>query len=209
MLPLLLSATAAAATAIPVNAPPDVEVSPRLRSGVVVGFTLGAGLAGASGYPNSSSLIGNPTYYSASGFMTGPSGQIFVMGALADYLSFGFWFGSASFGNGDWKSGGGAGGLRVEAFPLVGVLPVLANLGVQADFGIGSGNLQSRNPARPEASGTQSYIGAGAFYEWAFGKLFGGHFAIGPSVEYDAMWSQPFERHGLVASVRFVFYGGP
>ena len=55
----------------------------------------------------------------------------------------------------------------------------------------------------------QSYLGTGAFYEWSFGSLFGGHFGIGPSVEYDAIWSQPFERHGLVASARIVFYGGP
>jgi hypothetical protein len=238
MLPFVLAAPAAAATAVPAStqAPPedatvaapsspdaspmppaelstassaDLDAPRRYRSGVVVGLSLGAGLGGASGYPNASSDIGNPTFYSASGFMAGSSGTFFVMGALSDYLSFGFWLGSATYRNADWRSNGGAGGLRVEAFPLAGLTPALAGLGILGNFGIGGASLQSTNPARPESNGTQAYIGAGAFYEFAFGHLFGGHFGVGPNLEYDAMWSQPFERHGLVASLRIVFYGGP
>jgi hypothetical protein len=216
MLPLLFGAgtyTAGAAAAVPVNQPAEADqdnTSPRIRSGIVIGLSLGGGLAGASGYPNSQSDIGNPDLYSASGFMGGTSGTLFVMGALADYLNVGFWFGSGMFRNGDWKSDGGSGGLRVEAFPLVRLFPALAGLAAFGEFGIGGGHLtNTANPLLPEASGTQSFVGAGAFYEWGFGHLFGGHFALGPSLEYDAMWSQPFERHGLVASLRIVFYGGP
>jgi hypothetical protein len=39
--------------------------------------------------------------------------------------------------------------------------------------------------------------------------VLGGHFGVGPSLEYDAIFSRSFEQHGLVASARFVFYGGP
>jgi hypothetical protein len=212
MLPLVLSATAAAAAAVPTGdrpTSPDLDVSPRIRSGVVIGLSLGAGVAGASGYPNSSSQIGDPNYYSASGFMGGSSGSLFVMGALADYLNFGFWFGSGTFRNGDWRSSGGGGGLRVELFPLIAAVPRLAGLGLFGQFGIGGANLQSSNPQRAPSSGVQSYLGTGVLYEWSFGSLFGGHFGAGPSLEYDAIWSQPFERHGLVASARIVFYGGP
>jgi hypothetical protein len=193
----------------PTNASPDLEAPARLRSGVVVGLTLGGGIGSASGYPNAASDINNPTFFSASGFMGGTSGTFFVMGALSDYLSFGFWLGTTMYRNADWRSNGGGGGLRVEAFPLVHLVPALSGLGLMANFGIGGASLQSSNPARPESNGTQSYLGAGAFYEWAFGHMFGGHFAVGPNLEYDAMWSQPFERHGLIASVRIVFYGGP
>jgi hypothetical protein len=212
MLPLVLAATAAAATAVATGdlpASPDLDVAPRIRSGVVVGLALGAGVAGASGYPNSSSQIGDPAFYSASGFMTGSSGSLFVMGALADYLNFGFWFGSGSYRNGDWRSGGAGAGLRLEAFPLVYVYPRLAGLGLLGQFGIGGANLTSSNPEHPEASGVQSFLGSGIFYEWSFGSLFGGHFGVGPSLEYDVTWSRPFERNGLVASGRIVFYGGP
>jgi hypothetical protein len=212
MLPLVLATTGAAAAAVATGdrpTSPDLDVAPRIRSGVVIGLSLGAGVAGANGYPNASSQIGDPAFYSASGFMGGTSGSFFVMGALTDYLNFGFWAGSGSFRNGDWRSTGGGAGLRLEVFPLVAAVPRLAGLGLFGQFGIGGANLQSSNPAHPEASGVQSFLGTGVFYEWSFGSLFGGHFGVGPSLEYDATWSQPFERHGLVASARIVFYGGP
>ncbi len=111
--------------------------------------------------------------------MAGSSGSLFVMGALADYLNFGFWFGSGTFQNSDWKSSGSGGGLRVEAFPFVRLFPHLSGLGVLGEFGIGAAKLTSNTPGVPEASGTQSYLGSGVFYEWSFGSLFGGHFAVG------------------------------
>jgi hypothetical protein len=212
MLPLLLAATAAAATAVPTGAPPpsaDMNAPPKLRSGLVVGVSVGGGVGSASGYPNDAVKIGDPAYYSASGFMLGTSETVFLMGALADYLSFGFWFTHASSSNSDWKSNGNGGGLRVEIFPLVRLYPRLDGLGLLGQFGIGGGNLRNGTPGLPDADGTQSFIGAGAFYEWAFGHLFGGHFAAGPSLEYDAIFSRPFERHGLVGGLRLAFYGGP
>jgi hypothetical protein len=36
----------------------------------------------------------------------------------------------------------------------------------------------------------------------------GAHIGIGPSLEYDAVWSQPFQAHGLVGSLRLAFYSG-
>ena len=141
--------------------------------------------------------------------MYGTSESVFVMGALTDYLSFGFWFTHASDDNRSWTSTGEGGGLRVEAFPFAVLFPRLAGLGVAGQFGIGSGKLRSKTPGLPNSEGTSSFIGAGAFYEWSFWQLRHGHFSAGPALEYDAIWSQPFERHGLVASARLVFYGGP
>jgi hypothetical protein len=214
MLPLLLAAPSqAAAAAVPTGA--DITPAAELpaahayRSGLVVGFSVGAGLGGASGYPNNSQDIGNPDDYSASGWKVGGYQSIFVMGAFSDYLSFGFWFGHAGLSNGDWHSNGDGGGFRLEIFPLVGLVPTLHGLGVLANLGIGSGTLTSNDPSLPQAGGTQSFGGIGVFHEWAFGRLLGGHFTVGPELEYDAIWSQPFEQHGLVASARVVFYGGP
>src|SRR6202035_1464411 len=101
--------------------------------------------------------IGNPADYSASGLMAGTYTQIFVMGALSDYLSFGFWYAHASLRNGDWHSSGDGGGFRLEVFPLVGLVPVLHGLGMLANLGIGSGSLTSVDPALPQAGGTQSF----------------------------------------------------
>jgi hypothetical protein len=186
-----------------------------LRRGLVVGLELGAGVAGASGYPNNITEIGDPNYYSASGWMAGSSSSLFVMGALTDYLNVGFFFSQAQFRNGDWRSNGVGGGLRLETFPLTVVFPKLAwlaGVGALAQFGIGSGSLTATSPAlagAPPAEGTQSFGDVGALYEWSFGHLFGGHFAAGPVVEYQAIWSRPFERHGLIGSARVAFYGGP
>ncbi len=213
MLPFVLAAsTSAAAAAIPtgsVTSAVDLEAPNHFRSGLVMGLSVGGGVAGASGYPNDVTKIGDPADYSASGWMGGVHESIFVMGALTDYLSFGFFYAHGTDSNRDWKSTADGGGLRVEAFPLVGVFPRLSGLGIFGAFGIGSGHLTSTTPGLPNASGTLSMIGTGVFEEWSFGHVLGGHLAAGPALEYDAMWSLPFEHHGLVASARLVFYGGP
>jgi hypothetical protein len=210
---VLAAATGAAAAAVPTGQPPeatDLDAPHALRTGLVIGGSLGAGLGGASGYPNDINQIGDPNYYSASGWMFGTNETLFVLGALTDYLNVGFFFSHAVFRNGDWRSGSSAGGLRLEAFPLALAFPRLAGLGALAQFGVGVGNLTaSAVSGAPPAEGTQSFADVGVLYEWAFGHLFGGHFAVGPTLEYEAVWSQPFESHGLVATARAVFYGGP
>jgi hypothetical protein len=181
---------------------------PQRRAGVVVGVGVGAGVAGASGYPNDGTKIDDPAYFASSGFMSATGGSLFVMGALADYVSFGFWFGMQSAQNGDWKSNAVAGGFRVEAFPLWSLYPKLADLGVFSHFGVGSAKLDAKRGEYPGADGVQSFIGAGAFYEWCIGKALGGHFAFGPSIEYDSVFSRSIERHGMLLGARLVWYGG-
>jgi hypothetical protein len=211
MLVLVLAAPAAAATAVALDVPsPSAELDaspPKHRSGIAFGLSLGAGVGGASGYPNDSQDIGDPLFYSASRWMPGTGESVLAMGALADYLNFGFWFSTATFRSGERRASAVGIGFRVEAFPLLALYPRLDGLGVFAQFGIGTGKLTT--PSRPDAVGTQSTIGTGAFYEWPLGHFLGGHVGLGPSVEYDAVWSLPFEEHGLVASARVVFYGGP
>jgi hypothetical protein len=213
MLPLFLAAaTGAGAAAVPsgdVTSAVDLPAPHRMRNGLVVGLSLGGGLGGASGYPNNLTQIGDPNYYSASGWMLGTNETVFIMGALTDYFTFGFWFSHALYNNPDWRSNSDGGGLRMEVFPLAVAFPPLGGLGFLAQFGLGSGNLESKVGPTPAATGTQSIAGVGAFYEWAFGHVIGGHFAFGPSLEFDALWSQPFEQHGLVGSLRFVFYQKP
>jgi hypothetical protein len=204
--------TGPAAAAVPIGevAPvTQLDAPHSVRSGVVVGFAIGAGLGGASGYPNDSNQIGDPNFYSASGWMVGPTETLFLMGALTDYLNVGFFYSHSNLRNGDWHSNGDGGGLRLEVFPLAVAFPRWSGLGAFAQFGIGSGSLAAATPGLPAAQGTQSFGAAGVLYEWSFLQLMGGHLAAGPSLEYDAIWSLPFERHGLMASARLAFYGGP
>jgi hypothetical protein len=220
MLPLVVAApaeveaaaaAAAGAPQVPPDLPPvaDLDAPPKLRSGIVVGLALGGGLAAGSGYPNDALKVGDPSYYSSSGWMTGTSETVFAMGALADYVNFGFFFAHARYQGGGFRSNGDGGGLRVEVFPLVRLYPRYGGLGLAAAFGIGGAGLTPTQPGLTAVEGTQSFASGGAFYEWSFGHALGGHFAAGPSLEYDAIWSIPFERHALVASARLAFYGGP
>jgi hypothetical protein len=186
----------------------ELDTPNERRGGLVIGLFLGAGLASSAGYPNDENFIGNPDYYSASGLMYGSGGSLFVMGALTDYLSFGFWFGSATFENPSWHSRGEGGGLRLELFPLYGVGGILRDLGVFTQVGIGGTELDYTLKPGVSSDGVSSFLGAGVFYEWKLFKALGGHFAMGPSLEYDAIYSEPIERHGALLGVRFLWYGG-
>jgi hypothetical protein len=192
------------------DAPTPITVDPpnERRGGFVIGLATGAGVAGSSGYPNDSNYIGVPSYYAASGLMAGYGGGLFIMGALTDYLSFGFWFANSTFENGSWQSKGQGGGLRLELFPLYGLGGLFRDLGAFTQVGIGATTLTYTEKSGISYNGVGSSIGAGVFYEIKLARALGGHFAIGPSLEYDAIISQPMERHGALLGARFLWYGG-
>ena len=88
--------------------PPDDPVFRRVdaerRAGVALGFSLGAGFAGASGYPNDVKLIGNPDYYNQTSLLVGPATTIFLMGAFSDYVSVGPMVNFGTFQNKTYKT---------------------------------------------------------------------------------------------------------
>ena len=174
-----------------------------------MGLGLGAGLAGSAGYPDDSTKINVPAYYAASGLLEGYGGNLFVMGALTDYLSFGFWGGLGTFRNSDFKSTGYGGGFRLEVFPLISLVPTLKDLALFTQLGIGSTQLNVTHGLYPEANGIQSFIGGGAFYEWKLFSMLKGHVSAGPSFEVDSIFSRSIERHSSTLGARIAFYGGP
>jgi hypothetical protein len=188
-------------------ADPSMDVR-TTRSGLVVSVVLGFGVAGASGYPNNYSQIGDPNYYSSSNLMLGTGSALFIGGALADWINFGFWFGSQRFHSRDWQSTGSGGGFRVEVFPLFALYPTLKNLAVEAQFGLGGTSLQALGGDYPKASGTQSFIGIGSFYEFTLFHALGGHGVLGPELEYDNVYSTAIARGSGILGLRFAFYGG-
>lgn len=186
----------------------DLDKPAERRAGVVIGLFYGGGLASSAGYPNDENFIGNPDYYSASGLMAGSGGSVFVMGALADALSFGFWFGAGFSDNSTWHSRAEGGGLRLELFPLDWLGRGFRDLGVFTQVGIGGTELVYKPKPWVTSDGVASSLGAGVFYEIKLASALGGHFAIGPSLEYDAIVSEPIERHGALLGARLVWYGG-
>ena len=164
---LRLLAAAAVAPA-PHQRAADLDAPARLRSGLVVGLTLGGGIGSASGYPNAASDINNPTFYSASGFMGGSSGTFFVMGALSDYLSFGFWLGSAMYRNADWRSNGGGGACASRPFRWCTWSPPWRAWASSETSASGAQSaVDQPRAARVERDAVVS--GRGVFYEWPFG----------------------------------------
>lgn len=182
------------------------DVKPERRDGVVLGVAGGAALAGASGYPNNARLLGNPDFHSSSPLLAGWSTSFFVMGAFNDYISFGPTFTLATFESDRWKSTGWGAGFRGELFPLVTLVPRLADAAIYAELGFGSTELRAKG-AYPTADGAQSFLGIGIHHEWRLARLLGGHAAAGPFIEYDAIRSPSVERHWATAGLRVVWYG--
>jgi hypothetical protein len=53
--------------------------------------------------------------------------------------------------------------------------------------------------------GSLSWVAFGGFYEWFRGSGFG----LGPSVEYNLMFSQTLTYHGAQLAFRAAYYTGP
>jgi hypothetical protein len=182
-------------------------VSPERRNGLSVGASGGIAFAGASGYPNSPKFIGHPDYYSSSPMLVGWSSSYFLMGAFNDYVSFGPMVTIATFESDQWKSTGWGMGFRGEFYPLVKLVPLLADASVYTQLGFGMTELRAKGPY-PTADGSQSFLGVGLHHEWRLTRLLGGHASAGPYVEYDAIYSPSAERHWATAGLRVVWYGG-
>ncbi len=183
------------------------SVSIARRNGVVLGASPGVAFGAASGYPNNVALLGRPEFYSSSSLLVGASTTYFLMGALSDYVSFGPMVNIAKFESDTWRSTGFGIGFRLEVFPLVALVPRLADLAIYGQGGVGTTELQAKGPY-PSADGTQSFMGLGVHNEFRVFDLLGGHASIGPYLEYDAIIAQSAERHWASLGVRLAWYGG-
>ncbi len=183
------------------------SVSSERRNGLVLGASGGVAFAGASGYPNSPGFFGNSDFYSSSPLLVGWSSSFFAMGAFNDYVSFGPMLTIATFESEHWKSTGWGAGFRAEVFPLVDLLPALADASIYGQAGFGATELRAKGPY-PTSDGAQSFLGVGLHHEWRLARLLGGHASAGPYIEYDAIYTPSIERHWATAGLRVVFYGG-
>jgi hypothetical protein len=113
----------------------------------------------------------------------------------------------ASFESASWKSTGVGVGFRAEVFPLVRLVPRLADTSIYGMAGVGGTELQAKGNY-PSADGTQSFAGVGVHHEFRLVRFLGGHFAAGPFVEYDAIVSASAERHWGSVGLRVAWYGG-
>lgn len=186
----------------------DIDAPAQRRSGVVFGLTAGIGTLDVSGYPNSASTLGDPSYQLSSGPVFGYGGRVFFMGALADTFNFGLWFGGMSGEGSTAKTSAQGGGFRVEAFPLYSVSPALRDLGVIAQLGVGTAKADAKKTTL-SVDGTESFLGAGVLYELTRDRLVGLNATTGLTLEYQYVTSQSIASHGVLLGARVAFYGGP
>jgi len=171
------------------------------RSDIVFGVAPSLMLGGSHGYPNEIEKIDQPEYEAKSGFTTGVGFEGWVGVALKDWFTFGV--GGVYLGGYGKNSdvSGGAGVVRVEAFPFYGL--GVKDLALFGNFGAGSLTLHA--DGREGQAGFASVGGGGVAYELA---RFG-HFAFAPSAEYLLVASQALTAHQVLIGARVVFYGGP
>jgi len=184
------------------------------RSGIVFGTAIGLfGVGSASGTPNNANQYRDQRYYSSSGPMIGNTFSLFVMGALADPISFGFMFTGGSYSNGDFKSSASGFGLRVDLYPFAVCKcfkPFMRDLGLVEELGIGSVRLTPKeDTGKILADGTQSFLSTGFFYDLKVAHLLGGHLSLGPEIDYTVVSTTTAESHGAAVAFRVAFNGGP
>lgn len=187
---------------------PNIDTPPKCRCGLMLGLASGVGFGAGSGYPNNATQIDKPEFYSASGLLGGASHTLLVGGAISDYVNVLGFYNSSSFQSASWKSSGGGVGLRLEGYPLLSLSRALSALSVFGQFGIGFSELRYKKDALPKAEGSESLVGVGASYEFRIAKLFSGHMAVGPTVEYNLTFTRSFQRDTGVFGLRLVAYGG-
>lgn len=209
---LLPARAALALDAEPGPAPPPAsknawETAPATRrSGFAAGIALGFGLSSIVGFPNDVKKIGYAPYYTASGARPAPGGQIWLGGALSDWVSFGFGLGTSTLlGTGDNKARSTAGMFHVEVFPFFSLGESLKDVGVMLDAGAGVATITSAKDQKLVDSSAASLIAGGVFWEPVrFWRFRGGPFLLG-----NYMWSDTARRPGIFLGWRMSFYSGP
>lgn len=174
------------------------------RSDFTAGVTLGLLAGDAVGYPNEIGKLNNPDYRASTGIGVGSGTMIWLGGALKDWLTLGVGASFIRFKGGGLAASGGGALFRVEAYPLFYQGGPWRDLGFVGNFGIGGMGLAEGNDTRADG-GSMSLVGAGAFWE----GLRAGHFAFGPGLEYQRLFSQSLHMDSVLASFRVAVYGGP
>ncbi len=173
------------------------------RSGLAASVGLGIGFGDASGYPNDVGKQYDPAYQSSIDAGLGSAWSLWVGGALRDWFTFGVGMSSFGAGSGNLKAAGGAFILHVEGFPAWSLGGPWRDLSTFADFG--AGGVSITGGREKTDGGLMSVVGGGVSYE-----LFRfGHFALGPMLSSNYLYSETSHAFGVFGGIRSTFYGGP
>jgi hypothetical protein len=208
---LALSRIALAQT---VDSPPEADesggwdggyhVKATRRSDFMLGGSAGLTLGNGYGYPNEVDKIDNPAYVADTGAAFGTTFDLWLGGALRDWLNFGLGVKSFGIEGSDQQLSGFGFIFRIEAFPFFAEDDKLQDVGMLASFGLGGAQIE-RDGDQVADGGAVSIVGFGAFWEpWRFGG-----FAAGPSIDYSHLFSQSLYSYAVTGGIRLAFYAGP
>jgi hypothetical protein len=176
------------------------------RSGFTAGVLAGMSFGTVAGYPNDLGKIDNPSFRAATSGV-GPSGMLYLGGALTDWFTFGFGLSRSSYGSSRLATASTAYLFHIEAFPFFARGGKLRDLALFANFGTGTATIVRRaDETELSSSGSLSIVGLGALWEaWRLG----GHLALGPYAAWHYEDSSAMARHFGELGLRGAFYGGP
>lgn len=173
------------------------------RSGVALSLGAGVGMGASSGYPNSAGKIDVPAFRTEGEPAFGSAYSFWLGGALRDWFTCGVGYTSFGADDGDHRTQASGFIFHLETFPLWSLGGRLRDLALFANFG--AGGLTIEGGPETADGGLVSVLGLGTSFE-----LFRfGHFALGPSLESNYVYSQSGEAFGIFLGARTVFYGGP
>jgi hypothetical protein len=174
------------------------------RSDFTLGASVGLGVGTSLGYPNVVGQIDNPAYETNTGFGVGGGGTLWLGGALRDWFSFLIGFHTVQLKKDDLEFSASGAVFRLEAFPLFSQGGSLRDLGLSANFGLGTASIDEGSAERSDG-GALSIVGLGVFHE----SLRLGGLNLGPALEYTHYFSQTLTAHTVVGGLRVAFYSGP
>jgi hypothetical protein len=189
----------------PVEPTPAWQTAPTTRrGGFVVGAAVGLGVASIAGFPNDVKKIGYAPYYTATGVRPTFSPELWIGGALTDWITFGIGVTLSDLVGPD-KGTSVAGMFHIEVFPLFYVSEKLRDLGVMLDAGTGTASVRDAGGTQLVDGSAASLVGGGVFWEpIAAWKIRGGPFLMG-----NYMWSDTARRPALFAGWRMSLYTKP
>jgi len=175
------------------------------RSDFAMGVLLGGAVGDVSGYPNEILKIDDPRYRASTGVGGGPAGGAWIGGALRDWFVVGVGVDTASISGNGYKSSATYFVFHLEAYPLFPKGGVFQDLGLLAEFGVGSRSVKAGSETAADG-GLLSIASIGAVYE---PLRLGSHFNFGPQIQYTFQGSQSLTANFVTLGLRASYYGGP
>jgi hypothetical protein len=172
------------------------------RSGFTAGLLAGMSFGTVAGFPNEFSKIDVESFRSATSGV-GPSGMLYLGGALTDWFTFGFGLARSSYGSDRLVTESSAYLFHIEAFPLFARGGMWRDIALFADFGTGSATIKRRDDGVQHAAS-----GALSIASVALGGVAPAGHAFS-TVRGLALRQQSMARTFGEIGFRGVFYGGP